>query len=105
MSEYLFAAKSDEVKEGEIVAIEVDELSVGLTRLNGKVCAFRDICTHDDGPLAEGVIEGDDIVCPRHGARFNLHTGKATFPAPAPLPVYEAIEEEGEIRVRMKDEG
>ncbi|MCS7060320.1 MAG: Rieske 2Fe-2S domain-containing protein [Anaerolineae bacterium] len=102
MSEFVFAAKAEDVKEGEILTVQVNEVSIGLTRLNGVARAFRDVCTHDDGPLGEGVIEGEEIVCPRHGARFHLRTGKATFPAPAPLPFYDVIEENGAVKVRLE---
>ena len=101
MPELIFAAQSEEVKDGVILAVVVDETPIGLTRINGKACAFHDICTHDDGPLAEGTIEGEEVICPRHGARFNLLTGKATFPAPAPLPLHETMEEEGVVKVKV----
>ena len=99
--EYVIAAQSADVKEGEILAVVVDDMSIGLTRVGGRVIAFRDVCTHDDGPLAEGSVEGHEVVCPRHGARFNLLTGKATFPAPMPVPTYEVLEEDGAVKVKL----
>jgi 3-phenylpropionate/trans-cinnamate dioxygenase ferredoxin subunit len=67
----------------------------------GKIVAFGDVCTHDDGPLAEGNIDGNDVVCPRHGARFNLFTGKPTLPAPYPIPIYETRIEGDEVLVKL----
>ena len=103
MPEFITAARSEDVKEGEVLAVLVDETPVGLARSGGRVYAFHDVCTHDDGPLAEGSLDGGEIVCPRHGARFNLLSGKPSFPAPAPLPLYEAVEENGEIKVKLRD--
>lgn len=55
-----------------------------------EIFALEDVCTHDDGPLHEGEVEGEKIVCPRHGARFDLRTGRQTLPAPRPVKVFPA---------------
>jgi 3-phenylpropionate/trans-cinnamate dioxygenase ferredoxin subunit len=103
MAEFVFAAKSEDVKEGEIVPLLIDDTPIALTRLNGLVHAFGDICTHDDGPLAEGHIEGQCVVCPRHGAKFDLYSGKPTFPAVTKIPIYEAKVEGDAIKVRIEN--
>lgn len=100
---FVFAAKLDEVREGEITAVIIDETPIALTKLNGEVRAFGDICTHDDGPLAEGHIEGQCVVCPRHGAHFDLFTGQPTFPAVVKIPIYETKIEGDEIRVKIEN--
>ena len=100
-NEFVFAAKASDVKEGEITALVIDETPVAVTRLNGHVRAFGDICTHDDGPLAEGHIEDQCIVCPRHGARFDLITGKPSFPAVSRIPIYATKIEGDEIKIKL----
>ncbi len=53
----------------------------------GQFFAIGDVCTHDDGPLGDGELEGYEIVCPRHGAHFDVRTGKAIrLPAVRPTP-------------------
>ena len=99
---FVFAAKTSEVKEGEIVAIVIDETPVALTMLNGQVRAFGDICTHDDGPLAEGQIDGQCVVCPRHGARFDLTTGKPSFPAVTRIPIYTTRIQGEDIEIKIE---
>lgn len=99
--DFVYAAKVDEVKEGEILALNIDDTPVALTRLQDTIVAFGDVCTHDDGPLAEGDIEGHCVICPRHGARFDLFTGKPTFPAPYPIPIYEVKIEGDEVKVKL----
>ena len=101
MPEFVYAAQVDEVKEGEILALNIEDTPLALTRVMGKIVAFGDVCTHDDGPLAEGNIDGECVVCPRHGARFNLFTGKPTFPAPYPIPIYETTIEGDEVFVKL----
>jgi 3-phenylpropionate/trans-cinnamate dioxygenase ferredoxin subunit len=86
---FVFAAKLGDLQEGAILSVRINEVPVALTKLNGQVRAFGDVCTHDDGPLAEGHIEDNCVVCPRHGARFDLFTGKPTFPAAIGIPIYE----------------
>ncbi len=102
MAEFVFALKAGEIQADQIVAVNIDDTPVAFTRLDGHIVAFGDVCTHDDGPLAEGTIEGDDVVCPRHGAHFNLHTGKPTLPAPYPIPIYETTIEGDNVLVKLE---
>jgi nitrite reductase/ring-hydroxylating ferredoxin subunit len=101
--EFVFAAKTRDVTEGEITALVIDDTPVALTMVDGQVRAFGDICTHDDGPLAEGHIDGMCVVCPRHGAHFDLTSGKPTFPAVTRIPIYEAKVEGDEIKVKIEN--
>ena len=62
--------------------MEVDGIEVVIVNLDGDFYAIEDVCTHDGGPLGEGKLEGCQIICPRHGARFDVRTGQAlTLPA------------------------
>jgi 3-phenylpropionate/trans-cinnamate dioxygenase ferredoxin component len=94
-------AAAEEIKEGQIFAVVIDETPVALTRVGGAIRAFGDICTHDDGPLAEGEIADGCVVCPRHGARFNLESGKPTFPAVAKIPIYDVVVEGERVKISM----
>jgi 3-phenylpropionate/trans-cinnamate dioxygenase ferredoxin subunit len=101
MADFITIAKLSDVHEGQILALDVNETPIGVTIVNGKVCAFGDICTHDDGPLNEGEIVDQCVVCPRHGAKFDLMTGKQTFPAAAPIPIYECKVEGEEVKIKL----
>jgi 3-phenylpropionate/trans-cinnamate dioxygenase ferredoxin subunit len=94
-------AAAADVKEGEILALFVDDTPIALTRVNGAIRAFGDICTHDDGPLADGAIDAGCVVCPRHGARFDLSTGKPTFPAVTKIPIYEAVVDGERVKIAL----
>ena len=64
------------------VLVEVEDRLIVLTHVEGKYYAIDDVCTHDGGPLSDGVLSGHAIACPRHGAKFDIRTGKAlTMPA------------------------
>jgi len=101
MSNFIFVANLADVVEGQIFATDVDDTPIALTKVGDVIYAFGDVCTHDDGPLAEGTIDNQCVVCPRHGARFNLVTGKASFPAVSPIPIYETKIEGDEIRINL----
>lgn len=87
MSEWIDVCSEDELKPGErkIVFSEVAEIAV--FNLEGEYFAIEDVCTHDGGELASGRCEGDQIICPRHGARFCIRDGRALTP-----PAYEDVE-------------
>ncbi len=70
----------------ERLFIQLGEVPVVIMNVDGEYFAIEDVCTHDDGPLGEGEIEDDEIICPRHGARFNLRTG-AVISLPAVMGV------------------
>ncbi len=76
MDDFIKVAELDEIEEGELKAIEADGELICLAKVNGKICAFSDNCTHISGPLNEGELEGDVLTCPWHGAQFNVLTGK-----------------------------
>ena len=87
--EFVNVASVDELADGERLIFEIGDLPVALFSLGGHYYAIADLCSHDDGPVAEGELEGLEIVCPRHGARFNMETGEAlTLPAVVDIPVY-----------------
>ena len=71
MEDFFKVASVDEIPPGGKKLVEVDFLPVAIFNIDGKFLAVEDVCTHDGGPLAEGELEGDEIVCPRHGARFS----------------------------------
>src|SRR5437667_10101163 len=88
MAEHL-VAKKHEIAEGEAHRVVVDGGEVLLCDVGGEVYALEDICTNDGGALDQGELEGARIVCPRHGATFDVRTGEAlTLPAVMPLPTY-----------------
>lgn len=105
MAEFVKVAKVDDVPAGTRIYYEFEEETVIVFNINGTFYCIADICTHDGGPLEDGKVEGFDVVCPRHGGKFDVRNGKATcFPAVAPVPSY-AVKVEGEdIWVESPDE-
>jgi len=84
--------------------VEVDDRLVLLIHAGGQFYALDDVCTHDGGPLGEGTLEGHTIACPRHGARFDIRTGKAlTMPATQPTIVHDVRVQSGQVYVRLRD--
>jgi len=86
MSEFVRVASRSEIPPGGKKLAEVDGHAIALFNVGGTYYAIDDVCTHDGGPLAEGELEGDEIRCPRHGARFDVRTGRALC-----LPAFEPV--------------
>jgi 3-phenylpropionate/trans-cinnamate dioxygenase ferredoxin subunit len=87
MSDWVDVAKADELKPGEYRIVDIDDTEIAVINCEGQYYAIADVCTHDGGELTGGDIEGCEIECPRHGARFNIKTGEALTP-----PAYEPVE-------------
>lgn len=93
---------ADSVGEGEARVFETEDVRIAVCRVEGRFYAVEDVCTHDDGPLGEGALEGCQIICPRHGARFDVRTGAAVrMPAVAPVETFEIQEVDGNLVVEL----
>ncbi|MEN6410929.1 MAG: non-heme iron oxygenase ferredoxin subunit [Anaerolineaceae bacterium] len=100
--EYVAVASVDELPNGERIFLEIDGLPIVVFNLAGLYYAIGDLCTHDDGPVGEGELQGMEIVCPRHGARFDLRTGKALrMPAVKDIPSYPVRVRDGQIEIGL----
>lgn len=101
MTEWIDVIAENALANGENVIIDVDGTAVAVFKLNDSFYAIEDVCSHDGAEIASGKLDGDEIVCPRHGARFCIKTGAVTAP-----PAYEAIScfpvriENGTVQVR-----
>ncbi|MDE1924396.1 MAG: non-heme iron oxygenase ferredoxin subunit, partial [Gammaproteobacteria bacterium] len=80
------AGPADSLAEGQAISVAAGGRFIAIARSGGEVFAVDDVCTHDGAELTGGTVEHGEIVCPRHGARFCLRTGRALTP-----PAYEDV--------------
>ncbi len=101
-SEWQVAGDEELVVEGALVASQVGATRILLTRVDGRLCALSNVCSHAGGPLAEGDLAQGVVRCPWHGSRFDVRTGAVVEgPATAPLPTYATrVNATGEVEVR-----
>ena len=105
MSDFVAVAKVSEIEEGVVKVVRVGDAPIGVTKVEGELFAFADVCTHDDGPLGDGDIEGFNIVCPRHGGEFDIRTGQAVqMPAVVDIPAYPVRVVDGMIQLGIPKE-
>ncbi len=101
---YVRVGTASDVPAGRAEVFDVEDRKIAVFRLGDGFYAIEDICTHDGGPLAEGEIEEDQVICPRHGARFNIKTGAAlTLPAVTPVESYPVRVEGNELFIGLPD--
>ena len=97
---FVKAAVLSDIPPGRVKTVEVGDEDVALCNVGGQIYAIADLCTHDDGPLGEGYLLGEEIECPRHGARFNVTSGEVkTLPAVIPIPTFDVRIEGDDILV------
>ena len=95
-------APTDEVAPGEVKQYEVEGRWVALCNVEGELYAFEDVCTHAFAHLSEGGLEGGQIKCPLHGAKFDVKTGAAKgLPAVKPVPIHTVKVEDGNVYVAL----
>ena len=91
---------ADEIPEGGVKIVQSGSLFVGVYRIDGQFYAIEDRCSHDDGPLCEGDREGFQVICPRHGACFDLRTGAVlSLPATEDVDAFAVELRDGELFV------
>lgn len=101
MNDWITVCAQTELLPGEHRVVDLDGTPVAVFNLDGEYFAIHDVCSHDGAPIADGRVEGGEIICPRHGARFCLKSGRVTQP-----PAYEDIAvfplrlQEGLVQVR-----
>ena len=85
-----------DIADGDVRIVQSGTLFVGVYRIGDDLYALEDRCSHDDGPLCEGDREGFEVICPRHGARFDVRTGAVLSPP--------ATEDVDSFRVEVRGE-
>jgi 3-phenylpropionate/trans-cinnamate dioxygenase ferredoxin component len=101
MSDWVTVSRAEELPTGQWRTVDVDGTSIAVFNVEGEYYAIEDVCTHDGGQLTGGKVEGAEVVCPRHGARFCVKSGAAlTPPAYEPTAAFPVRVEAGEVQVR-----
>lgn len=96
------ACAADSLKDGEMLAIETADLALAVCRVGGEWFAFENNCTHEDFSLTEGMLDGTEIECALHGARFCLRSGAVrALPASCGIRVFATRVEDNEVRVEL----
>ena len=103
--EYVEIAPVSELPNGERLFIEVGGKALVIFNIAGQYFAIGDVCSHDDGPVGDGDLEGFNVVCPRHGGEFDVQTGKALqLPAVVDIPAYPVKVMDGNIFIGIPKE-
>jgi 3-phenylpropionate/trans-cinnamate dioxygenase ferredoxin subunit len=100
VAKFVKVGRADEIGPGEKKIFEADGIMVVVVNLDGEYFCLEDVCTHDGGPVGEGKLDDGQLVCPRHGARFDVRTGEArTVAAFEPVATYEVKVDNGDLLV------
>ena len=104
MSAWVEIGQVGEIPEGRVKVVEIGAQRLAIAHVGGEFFAVQDRCTHDEGPLGEGELFGNDIECPRHGARFDVRTGQPmTLPAVVPVKTFPVRVEGQKILAQVEE--
>jgi nitrite reductase (NADH) small subunit len=102
MSEFVkLTSQSELPAEGEAKEFPCGDKMICVANVSGDISAMDNVCLHRGGPLGQGVIEGNKVVCPWHGWQFDPKTGEATHNPKARLAVYDLEIKDGEVMIRL----
>lgn len=100
MSEFVRVARADEVEPGTMKRVTVDGHAILLVNVGGEFFAIDDTCSHEEASLSKGTLSGEVVVCPKHGARFHVKSGRVlALPAVRSVAVYPVRVEDGDVLV------
>lgn len=100
MSRYVKVARVLDIPVNGMKAFEVEHTGIVICNIDDEFFAFQDECSHDSAPISTGHLIGKEVVCPRHGARFDITSGAVTGPpAVAPIDTFEIKIESDDIYI------
>ena len=103
--EYVEIAPASELPNGERMFVEIEGKPIVIFNVAGQYFSIADVCSHDEGPVGEGDLEGYNITCPRHGAQFDVRTcGVTQMPAVVDIPAYPVRVVDGTIQLGIPKE-
>lgn len=103
--EFVSIAPETDIPNGERLFVEIDDQPIVIFNIAGQLFAIADLCSHDDGPLGDGELNGYEVVCPRHGASFDVRSGKVlSLPAVVDIPAYPVRVVEGQVEIGLPGE-
>jgi 3-phenylpropionate/trans-cinnamate dioxygenase ferredoxin subunit len=103
--EYLDIGPASELPAGERLFAEIEGKPIVVFNIAGELFSIEDVCSHDDGPVGEGDLDGYEITCPRHGAKFDVRSGKVTaMPANVDIAAYPVRVVDGMIQLGIPRE-
>lgn len=102
MAQLIKVAEIKNVAPGTAIGVEAGGQKIALFNVDGKFYAIGDTCTHRGGPLSEGDVEGMQVTCPWHGAKFDLQSGNVLGPpAQKSVPYYKVVVEGEDIKIEV----
>jgi len=104
MAQWVKIGPAEEIPVGQAKVFVLKEHRLAVSHLEDGFFAIEDTCTHDNGPLGEGELDGEELECPRHGARFNVKTGQAVImPAVIPVKTFSVKVTDGQLFIELPD--
>ncbi len=101
MTDWTEVAPVDEFPPGSRRVVDVDDVQVLVFNIGGEYLAIEDVCTHDYSSFDDGELDGEEIICPRHGARFSVRSGEALCaPAYEPVATFPTMMKDDMVWVR-----
>ena len=102
--QFVTVCKAEDIPPGERIFIEINRVPIVVFNIQGEYYAMKDVCSHDNGPVGEGDLEGYEISCPRHGARFDVRNGKVLSPpAFEDNLIFPMKNENGELKIGLEN--
>ncbi len=103
--DFIEIGSTSDVVPGERLFVDIDEFHLVVFNIAGELYAISDVCSHDNGPVGEGELEDYEVICPRHGAHFDVRRGKVrSLPAIVDIPAYPVKVVDGKIKVGLPKE-
>ncbi len=103
--DFVEIAPASDLPQNERMFVDIDTFHLVVFNIAGQLFCISDVCSHDNGPVGEGELEDYEVICPRHGAHFDVRNGKVrSLPAIVDIPAYPVRVVDGSIQVGLPKE-